>query len=238
MNTVLITGANRGIGLGLVKAYLQAGWQVIASCRSPEQALDLAQLAENTGNRLRMESLIGSREEGGIVRSRVAELNKTCIDLLINNAGVFTDKQSDGSLTPLGELDSESLLGSFEINAMTPLLLTQALLPALEKGKLRTVINISSTLGSIGRNQEGGMYAYRASKAALNAITKSLSIDLKRKGFVVVSIHPGWVRTDMGGKNAEISVEESARNLCNVIAGLTANDTGAFLTYSGNKLEW
>ena len=158
------------------------------------------------------------------------------LDLLVNNAGVFLDKNPDSSYIALGDLNEKILSDTLQINTIAPLLVTQTLLPALSNGKMKTIVNISSSLGSIARNHDGGRYAYRASKAALNAITRRLAIDLK--GFIAISIHPGWVKTDMGGSNADITVEKSVTGMRNVIVKLMATDSGSFFDYSGKTLEW
>jgi len=236
MNTVLITGANRGIGFELATQYAEAGWNVIACYRTPEKMTALQKLKDSNTNAVSLYQLEVTEKKS------ITELSKKLlsekIDLLINNAGIFTERKSDGSWARLDDIKAEALRHNFEVNTIAPLLLVQALLPTLMNGELKTIVNISSTLGSISANTDGGIYPYRASKAALNAITKNLAIDLKPKGFTVVSIHPGWVKTDMGGQEAKIEISDSVDGIRKVIAGLTQNNTGSFFDYLGNKQDW
>jgi NAD(P)-dependent dehydrogenase (short-subunit alcohol dehydrogenase family) len=138
----------------------------------------------------------------------------------------------------LGEFDRALWRDLFGINLFTPMRLAELLLPSLEAAGSGRIVNISSELGSLERNTHGGLYAYRASKAALNAISKSLAIDLAGRGIIAVALSPGWVRTDMGGSGAELDVETSVRGMRNVIDGLKAEDSGKFLSWDGSELPW
>jgi NAD(P)-dependent dehydrogenase (short-subunit alcohol dehydrogenase family) len=154
------------------------------------------------------------------------------LDVLINNAGVYG---KEGSLT---ELDYESLADTFAVNTLGPLRLTAALLPALRRGSARRIIHITSKMGSISDNGMGGSYAYRLSKAAMNMAMRNMHVDLQGEGFVTIAMHPGWVRTDMGGPQAPLRPEESVRGMLNVIDRLKAEDGGRFFSHEGQEIPW
>ena len=153
------------------------------------------------------------------------------IDILINNAGIFHEEQFE-------ELDPNIWLDEMKINALSPISLTHKLMENLQAGSTKKVIFLSSQMGSIDDNYSGGYYFYRSSKAALNASAMSLSIDWKDENIAVLMMHPGWVRTDMGTSKAKLSIEESVTGMLNVIENFTIEQTGAFLNYAGQKLEW
>jgi NAD(P)-dependent dehydrogenase (short-subunit alcohol dehydrogenase family) len=154
------------------------------------------------------------------------------LDVLINNAGVYG---KDGKLTGL---DYASMADTFAVNTLGPLRLTAALLPALRRGSARRIIHITSQMGSIGQNGQGGSYAYRISKAAMNMAMRNMHLELHREGFVTVSLHPGWVQTDMGGPQAPLRPEDSVRGMLNVIDRLRAQDGGRFFSYEGQEIPW
>ncbi|HEX4046026.1 MAG TPA: SDR family oxidoreductase [Gammaproteobacteria bacterium] len=231
MQTILITGANRGIGLEMTKQYLTAGWQVFACCRNPQQADALKQLKTQHNNQLIIIKLdVRNLDE---IQQLPAQLNHQPIDILMNNAGVIGSRAAT-----LQDSESANWLETFKINTLGPALLTQTLLDQVAKSKLKLIVNISSSMGSISANTEGGYYLYRASKAGLNAITKSLAVDLKEKNITVIAIHPGWVKTDMGGEHALISPEQSVAGIRQVLEKITLQDTGAFIKYNGDRLAW
>lgn len=220
MKHVLITGANRGIGLELARHYAQAGQQVIGVCR--ESSPELQQVATRVLAGVDVTS-----------ESDVAHLTDTLddlqIDLLINNAGVLQNEE-------LGTIDFDSIRWQMEVNAYAPLRVTQALLPLIPDGG--KVANITSRMGSIADNDSGGRYGYRASKAALNAFGKSLAIDLRARGIAVAQIHPGYVKTRMVGFSGMISPEDAARGIADRIAGLNLNNSGSFWHSNGESLPW
>jgi NAD(P)-dependent dehydrogenase (short-subunit alcohol dehydrogenase family) len=154
------------------------------------------------------------------------------LDILYNNAGVGSENP------PLGRLTEAEILSVFRINAIAPLMVAQALLPLLQRGERPVIANITSRMGSIDDNSSGGDYAYRASKAALNMINKSLSIDLAGTGVIPVVIHPGWVKTDMGGMSAPLSVAQSVTGILKVVDGLESADSGRFLAWDGEEIPW
>jgi len=221
---VLLTGANRGIGLEFARQLAARGDRVVATCRNPAAASELAALD------VQVEPL-DVTDAMGIERIAALYADRA-LDLLINNAGVGVGHR------PLGELDYDEMGAFYRTNAVGPLRLTEHLLPALRRVEDRTVVSLTSRVGSIQDNTSGGSYAYRASKAALNAITKSLAIDLADEGFTCVVLHPGWVQTDMGGGNAPLPTEQSVAGMLKVVEGLAPADSGGFFDYTGESLPW
>ena len=220
MRHVVITGANRGIGLELARHYQAEGWRVTGVCRetSSELAGYAAQVIDG----------IDVKSEASIERL-VAALHGQTIDLLINNAGVLHDDV-------LGSLDIDSLRLQMEINAFAPLRICEALLPNLQSGS--KIANITSRMGSIADNDSGGRYGYRASKAAFNAFGRSLAIDLKGRGIAVAQLHPGFVKTRMVNFGGLISTEESVRGLSERIDALDLENSGSFWHCNGEELPW
>jgi len=220
MKHVVITGANRGIGLELARHYKGAGWRVTGVCRetSPELEEYAAQVIEDI-DVARADSL----------QRLVAALQGQTIDLLINNAGILHDDV-------LGSLDIASLRLQMEVNAFAPLLICEALLPNLGPGS--KIANITSRMGSIGDNDSGGRYGYRASKAAFNAFGRSLAIDLKGRGIAVAQLHPGFVKTRMVNFGGILSTEESVAGLVERIENLNLQNSGSFWHCHGEELPW
>ncbi|GAB4224424.1 MAG: SDR family oxidoreductase [Kiloniellaceae bacterium] len=226
MPNVLITGANRGIGLEFVKGFAADGWRVHACSRNVEKSKEVRSL----GGDVVCHKL--DVTNGLKVASLARELADEPLDLLINNAGIY------GPRTGFGETDYDEWLSVLQVNTLAPLRMVERFAGLLEKSDGRTVVNISSIMGSIGNASSGGSYIYRSSKAALNMITKTLSNDLGERGFTVVSFHPGWVQTDMGGDEADIPPTEAVAGMRKVIAGLTTEDNGKFFNYDGTTLPW
>lgn len=223
-NTVLITGANRGLGLEFARQYKAKGYDVIGTARKTTEAHQLRALG------VRVEEL--NLSDPASVTALTKGLDQVPIDLLINNAGILLGQDSN-----LQTLNFDELASSFALNATGPIRLTQALLPNLQKGKEKKIVNITSLLGSI-QNNSGGMYSYRASKAALNQLTKTMSIELEKEGFICVVLHPGWVRTDMGGEGAPYVPEESVRSMISVIDKLKPSSNGQFFDLNGQQIAW
>ena len=221
--TVLVTGANRGLGLELARQLTAAGATVIGTARDPEDGAELAALGA------RVEQLDVVDPES--VAALAARLEGTALDALLNNAGVFRHRG------PFTELDPADARLEYEVNCLGPLRVTQALLPALRRGEGRMVMNMSSGLGSIA-NAGGGSVGYRASKAGLNMVTAVMAAELEDEGFTCVAVSPGWVRTDMGGSGANLSPAESVRGILAVLGGLTPADTGRYLGHDGRELPW
>ena len=223
MANVLITGANRGIGLELAKLYAARGDSVTGVCR--ETSDELEDIADQ------VISGIDLTEPGAIdaVAAIAEQLLEGPLDILINNAGVFTNET-------LADLDVDRIRAQFEINALVPLELTVALLPLMAEGS--KIANITSRMGSVADNGSGAYYGYRASKAALNAFGKSLAMDLKPRGVAVAQLHPGYVQTRMVGFNGDISPAEAAAGLAARIDELNLNNTGGFWHSNGQELPW
>ncbi|MRG91205.1 SDR family oxidoreductase [Polyangium spumosum] len=227
---IVITGANRGIGLELARRYLDRGDHVDAAVRNPEAARELAALGRGAGGRLRI--LTCDVGDDTSVRTFATALGDVAVDVLINNAGIL------GKWVSLADLDFADVTRTVDTNAVGPLRVTAALLPHLRRSSMRKIVNMSSRMGSIAENTDGGAYAYRMSKAALNMANKSMSLDLRGEGFTVVVLHPDWVKTDMGGPDAPISVEESAAGIVALVDRLTIADTGGFFHFRGHTLPW
>ncbi|MGR5210093.1 SDR family oxidoreductase [Vibrio rotiferianus] len=226
--TVFITGANRGIGLSLTELYLQQGAQVHATSRNLTESKELQELASSYAT-LTLHQLDVTNYQ------QVAELASKlpAIDLLINNAGYYGPKGYG-----FGNTDIEEWRKVFEINTIAPLKLVETLYPLLLKSESKKIACISSKVGSMTENTSGGGYIYRSSKAALNSVVKSLSNDLTDEGFTVLALHPGWVRTAMGGPNALIDTQTSAAGLAKVIEQSTQENSGQFINYDGTQLPW
>jgi len=234
MSTVLITGANRGLGLGLARCYLDDGWNVIALAR--QASADLKGLNCPSLD-IRECRLTDDRELAAVADS----LAEQTIDVLINNAGRMakTKTQTSGeSVQGFGHFNRDLWHDVFDINLFTPMHLAELLVDQVSRAERGRIVTLSSTLGSMALNDSGGLYAYRASKAAVNAIMKSMSIDLAKRGIIAVAMHPGWVQTDMGGARATLDIGTSVRGMKKVIDGLRPADSGRFLSWDGSELPW
>jgi NAD(P)-dependent dehydrogenase (short-subunit alcohol dehydrogenase family) len=231
MPTVLITGASRGLGLEFCRQYGAAGWRVLAGVRDPERASALRELAGHwpsiTPHRLDVADFAG-------IDALARDLADEAIDVLINNAGVYGDTEHGR----FGALDYGRWLEVFRINTQAPVKLAETFLPQLLRGERRVLVAVTSLMGSLADNTSGGSILYRSSKAALNAAYKSLSIDLRSRGVGVLLLHPGWVRTDMGGPNAPTPPEESVQGMRRVIETFGLRDSGRFLDFRGREQPW
>lgn len=227
--TVLVTGASKGIGLEFCKAYIADGWEVVAVCRTVSDAIK--SLRFQHADQLTVE--LCELTDIDQIETLAERLSNLELDLLINNAGVYGPLESD-----VGEPEIDEWLDVFLINSIIPAKLAEAFLPMLKRSDFPTVAILSSRMGSISDNQSGGDYVYRSSKAALNAIGKSLAIDWEPEGIKVVMLHPGWVKTDMGGPSAPINVETSVKGMKKVIDGLSAKQSGSFIAYDGLIIPW
>jgi NAD(P)-dependent dehydrogenase (short-subunit alcohol dehydrogenase family) len=225
--TVLITGTNRGLGLEFVKQFAIEGYQVIACTRKINKKDELHQLQE----KFKTISICKLDIANFSSIDQFAKLFKKPIDILINNAGIYPDSSVD-------HVDYKSWLDAFKINTLAAFKMTKAFLPHLKKGQLKKIASLTSKMGSIDDNSGGGEYIYRSSKTALNMVMKSLSIDLKPYDLSVITLHPGWVRTDMGGPNGLIDVDESVAGMKRQIDKLTIRTSGQFIAYDGKKIPW
>jgi NAD(P)-dependent dehydrogenase (short-subunit alcohol dehydrogenase family) len=231
MFTVLITGANRGLGLEFTRQYAAQGWRVLACCREPETAHALQGIA-------------AAHPQVTLYRLDVADfaqidhlaqtLQDQAIDVLLSNAGVYGDKQDYA----FGQLDYAVWEQTLRINTLAPVKLAEAFLPQLQKSQKRLLVPVSSLMASLADNSSGGSLCYRSSKAALNAAMKSLAIDLRPQQIGVLILHPGWVKTDMGGIHAPTMPEESVAGMCRVIDHFTLEKSGHFINFRGETLPW
>lgn len=237
--SVLITGANRGLGLELTRQYSAEGWRVYACARRPEAAGELTDLAAVSGGRVTLHAM--DLLDHASIERVARELDGAAIDVLLNVAGTMgrVDFAREGvGAMPLGATDYEDFLETLRVNVLAPLKVIECFVSHVERGAQKKIVTLSSIVGSIASNGSGGLYSYRASKAAVNALMKSLAIDLGKRGIIALPMHPGWVRTDMGGPRAPLDAPTSCAGLRRVIAGLTAADAGRFLQYDGQELPW
>jgi len=230
MARILITGANRGLGLEFVERYLESGDDVIATYRNEESSFDLIKMSNDRSNLKLLELDVSSNKS---LNSFAENLGDSPIDIFINNAGVYGPRNSS-----FGNVDEENWIPAIKINAIAPILLTQLIIKNIRSGADKKLIYITSKMGSIDDNKGGGAYVYRSSKTALNAIVKSLSVDLKNEKIAVALIHPGWVKTDMGGPNALIDKDTSVTGMTEVISNLDISSTGNFYNYDGTVIPW
>ena len=241
MKTTLITGASRGIGLEFCRQYAVEGWRVLACSRHPEKSDALNKLAAQYPELIELH-VLDVADHAQIERlAQVLDYESAeellaghPIDLLINNAGIYPDSDKRG----FGHTDYAEWMQAFRINTMAPLKMAETFATQISRSKQKTIVIITSKMGSIADNGGGGNYLYRSSKAAVNMVVKSLAIDLKPSGITAVVFHPGWVKTDMGGPNALISTEQSVSGMRQVISRLTLADSGKFFGYDGQVIPW
>jgi NAD(P)-dependent dehydrogenase (short-subunit alcohol dehydrogenase family) len=232
MTTALITGASRGIGLEFCRQYAADGWRVLACCRHPERSDELNKLAAQFPELVKTYEL--DVADHAQIEHLAQVLDAESIDLLVNNAGIYPDSDNRG----FGHTDYAEWTRAFRINTMAPLKMAESFSRQIAGSKLKTIVTITSMMGSIADNRGGGSYLYRSSKAAVNMVVKSLSIDLKPAGITAVVFHPGWVKTDMGGPNALVSAEQSVSGMRRLIVRLTIADSGKFFGYDNREILW
>jgi NAD(P)-dependent dehydrogenase (short-subunit alcohol dehydrogenase family) len=231
MPTVLVTGANRGLGLEFVRQYAADGWKVHAACRAPNSAKELQKAAAASGGHIH--PLAMDVTDTTSVRSAAGALGGEAIDVLINNAGVGGPRDER-----IGRIDYAAWERVLGVNTLGPMRVAEAFVENVAQGREKKIVTITSGMGSIADNTSGGSYAYRSSKAAVNMVVKSLSLDLAPRGIVCIVMNPGWVRTDMGGPRGTLAPADSIRAMRRVIAGLTPEDTGKFFNYNGQRYAW
>ncbi|MFZ2540270.1 MAG: SDR family oxidoreductase [Gallionella sp.] len=232
MKTTLITGASRGVGLEFSRQYAADGWQVLACCRHPEKSDALNKLVARYPELVKI-YLLDVTDYMQI--ERLAQvLADYAVDLLINNAGIYPDSDKNG----FGHTDYAEWVQTFRVNTMAPLKMAETFATQIARSKRKTIVTITSKMGSVMDNSGGGSYLYRSSKAAVNMVVKSLAIDLKPLGITAVVFHPGWVQTDMGGPNAMIPAEQSVSCMRQEISRLTLADSGKFFAYDGQMIPW
>ena len=228
MPTVLITGASRGIGLELARAYAADGWRVHACCRRPEAAEELARSLEGCDARLHRLDVT----EAPDIAALAAALASESIDLLINNAGIF------GGAQDFGTVDYASWEQVWRTNVIAPYRVAEAFAPHVAASSERCMAFVSSISGSIASVDAGGGYVYQSSKTALNMVVVNLARDLAGRGIKVLALHPGWVRTDMGGDAAPVSPKESIEGMRRVIAESGPERSGTLWDFRGERLPW
>lgn len=240
MRRILITGSNRGIGLALVRHYVQTDALIFATCRRPGVADELQHIAAQHPNRVKVLQLdvIDAQSIAGCVDEVRQQTDG--LDMLVNNAGILPGgvDDRDANISHLGDLEADAMLHVFRVNSISPVLVTQAFAPLLRNGTDARVINVSSDAGSITMRSKGCDYSYPASKAALNMMTRCLAGDLRADGIRVISVHPGFIKTDMGGVNATLTLDEAIPSLVQTIDGITLDDTGQFFNWDGKKVDW
>jgi NAD(P)-dependent dehydrogenase (short-subunit alcohol dehydrogenase family) len=227
---VVITGANRGLGLGLARAYAARGDEVWATARRPTEATELQALTREAAGRVHVHAV--DVRSGDDVRSLATAVAGANVDLLINNAGIASEWSA-----ALPTFDADEALDGFDTNALGPLRLAQAFLPNLRAARGK-VVNMTSLMGSIADNGSGRAYPYRLSKAALNMATRNLAHELRPLGAIAVSLHPGWVKTEMGGAGATEEIGDAVARLVALIDRLRPEDSGKFWHAKGQELPW
>ncbi|MGB7342029.1 MAG: SDR family oxidoreductase [Phototrophicaceae bacterium] len=235
MQTIMITGSNRGIGLALVKEHLKLeDVHVFATCRNPQSASDLQALKSAYPDALSIVKLDVNNNLSIETAQATVASQTDHLDLLINNAGIFP---RDAENTVLGQLERDEISHVVTTNSVSPVMVTQAFAGLLKQGNNPRVVMVSSQMGSIERAGSSGL-SYRMSKAAMNMASKVLSQMLASDGITVITTHPGHVATDMGGASAPVTPEQSAAGLAKVAAKLTPQQTGKFYGYDGSELPW
>ncbi|TVQ48776.1 MAG: SDR family oxidoreductase [Gammaproteobacteria bacterium] len=235
MPTVLITGANRGLGLEFVSQYLAEGWEVIACVRQPSAAL--SGLQAHGPLTIHQLDLV----DPAALAELAASLGDRPLDVLLNNAGTMgRGSFAEEGLTPFrfGTSDAGEWAEVFHLNVFVPMKLAELLVDNVAASEWRRIVTLTSMLGSMELNTLGGLYAYRASKAAVNAMMRSMAIDLGPKGIIAAPIHPGWVKTGLGGDNAPLEAPEAVAGVRSVIASLTPENAGRVLSYAGEAMPW
>ena len=228
MSTVLITGSNRGLGYEFVKQYSENGFNVLACCRNKNNAKELEELSI-TSNKIKVYELdVGNVKA---IKSLSQQLQNEKIDVLINNAGIYRS-------STVGNIHYDEWIESFKVNTIAPYQIVENFLNQIKNSDLKKVVSITSKMGSIDDNNSGGSYIYRSSKTALNSMMRSLTHDLKNQGIATLTLHPGWVRTDMGGPGGWIDSFESVQGMIKQIDKLTIDDSGKYLDYAGKSINW
>ncbi len=233
MPNVLVTGASRGVGLEFARQYAGDGWRVFATCRDPGGATRLAQLAAQSDGAIRVDTL--DVADPLTIERLAAELEGQAIDHLINNAAIYGPRENKS----FGDMDYAGWAEALDVNIMGPMRVSEAFVEHVAASQHRIMIAISSRVATLGENIRGtSAYAYRSSKAGLNAVLRSMAEDLAEQGITVVAFHPGGVRTNMGLVNAPLSPEESVTAMRSVISRLDAGDAGCFFNYDGGIIPW
>jgi NAD(P)-dependent dehydrogenase (short-subunit alcohol dehydrogenase family) len=229
MPSILITGANRGLGLEFARQYAAAGWQVYAGCRKPAAADALQRIA--AGGNVKILQL--DVADAASVRDAAAAVGDAAIDILLNVAGIAGKPNQR-----IGNVDYDSWRRVLEVNTLGPMRVVEAFVDNVARGGGKLIVTITSGMGSLADNTSGGSIAYRTSKAAVNMLTRSLAIDLRPRGIACLVVNPGWVRTDMGGPNATLTPEQSVSAMRRLFDGFGIGDTGKFYNWNGREYPW
>jgi NAD(P)-dependent dehydrogenase (short-subunit alcohol dehydrogenase family) len=229
--SALITGANRGIGLEFARQYLAYGWQVYATCRHPQSASELRQLADVNGHKLQILAL--DVTDVASVKAAAEELEGQAIDLLLNNAGVGGTRGQT-----IGNIDYDAWAKVLDVNTMGSMRVSEAFVDHVARSERKLIVTLTSGMGSIADNTSGGSIPYRSSKAAVNMVMRSLAIDLAPRGITCVVVNPGWVQTNMGGPHATLTPAESVTRLRHLIETLGPAQSGKFFNYNGREYAW
>jgi NAD(P)-dependent dehydrogenase (short-subunit alcohol dehydrogenase family) len=232
MSNILVTGSNRGLGLEWVRQYAGLGWRVYATCRFPEQANELQKLAAQHDT-ISIHQLDVTYPDH--IQQLAKDLHGTPLDILVNNAGVYYERWGKDKL---GTIDYEAWLETLNVNTLGMLRVTEALRSNLARSQKRLVVAVTSRMGSIEEIKTSNDYAYRSSKTALNSVIKGLSYELEPLGIGILLVHPGWVRTRMGGSEGLFSVEQSVNNMRRLVEGFKSADSGRFYRYDGAIIPW
>jgi NAD(P)-dependent dehydrogenase (short-subunit alcohol dehydrogenase family) len=235
MKRILITGANRGLGLELARQYTTRGERVFATCRQPQRAEELGELAAQHPDRLTIIPLDVTDQQSIDASYDTVREHTDALDVFINNAGIREIRERE--LT-LDDLEADAMLRVFQINVVGPAMMIKRYVDLLQAGSNPLIVNVSSRAGSISLRDSKVHGSYAISKAALNMLTRVIHNNLKPQGIATVAVHPGWVRTDMGGPEAPRTPEETMAGLIRVIDGLTLEDSGRFLQWDGQALPW
>ena len=239
MPTVLITGTNRGFGLLMTEMFAKDGWRVLACCRNPDGATELRDLQERFADQIELHALDVSDFDA--IDALAAQMKGRPVDLLLNNAGILGNRNMDqGTLEDqaFGNSDWAEWEMLYRVNTMAPMKMAEAFIEHVSASDQKKIVTLTSVVGSIGGSIFGGLYAYRASKAAANAVMKGMSIELAERGITAFPIHPGFAKTDMGGSRADIDPIEGAQGVFNVVTAATPDYAGRFWTYEGKELPW
>ncbi len=231
--TILITGANRGIGLAVTTRYLEKGDNVLGACREPQKSEALRDLEKLYPGKLKMVSLDVNSDESAAAAGKEAASKTEKVDVLINMAAIMPTYD-----VKLEQLDLNDCKKAFETNVLGPLRATRAFLPLLRKSSNPRVLNVSSGVSSLTHKDNPFFYAYGTSKTALNMMTRILAFEFKKENITVIALDPGWVKTDMGGVNAPLTPKESSTGIVKTADSLNAEDSSFFFDYTGKKLDW
>jgi NAD(P)-dependent dehydrogenase (short-subunit alcohol dehydrogenase family) len=231
MKTVLVTGANRGLGLEFARQYAADGWHVLAGCRSPDTAHALKRLMEGAKGRLSPVEI--DVTDPGSVKRAAGAIEQDAIDVLINCAGVMGKRGQT-----IGTIDYADWAHVLDVNVVGPARMSEAFVERIARSSRRTIVTITSGMGSLADNTSGGDIPYRTSKAAVNMVMRCAAIDLAHERIICVLINPGWVKTDMGGPGAKLTPGQSVTAMRRLIEGLDAKDSGKFYHHTGREYPW